>query len=237
MEREAVGFALKSCVLFRGLSSECVEEKLLPLGQLHRAAKGESLLVPRQRVEGFSVIVSGRVSLTHLFSNGGYTLLNVLGQAEVLGAELAFSGSRLSPYHAIAAEPTTVCHLPPEVLTRPGILSEEEHRKGMDALLFLLANESVKKEYRLAILARRGLRERIMAYFTLQRNKQGGDAIEIPFSREELAAFLCVNRSALSHELSLMEQEGLITFRKNRFTLLFDGMHSGEGIVPQGVAE
>jgi CRP-like cAMP-binding protein len=42
----------------------------------------------------------------------------------------------------------------------------------------------------------------------------------IPFSREELAAFLCVNRSALSHELSLMKQEKLITFRKNTFTLL-----------------
>ena len=40
-----------------------------------------------------------------------------------------------------------------------------------------------------------------------------------PFSREELAAFLCVNRSALSHELSVMQQEGLITFRKNIFTL------------------
>ena len=43
----------------------------------------------------------------------------------------------------------------------------------------------------------------------------------IPYSREELAAFLCVNRSALSHELSRMQQEGLSTFRKNRFCLHF----------------
>ena len=41
--------------------------------------------------------------------------------------------------------------------------------------------------------------------------------------REELAAFLCVNRSALSHELSRMEAEGLIRFRKNEFTLLEAG--------------
>ena len=44
---------------------------------------------------------------------------------------------------------------------------------------------------------------------------------ELPESviREELAAFLCVNRSALSHELSQMQQEELIQFRKNTFAL------------------
>ena len=46
-----------------------------------------------------------------------------------------------------------------------------------------------------------------------------GDAI----TREELADFLCVNRSALSHELGKMEREGLIRFRKNEFTLLSEG--------------
>ena len=42
-----------------------------------------------------------------------------------------------------------------------------------------------------------------------------------PISREELAAYLCVNRSALSRELSLMQEEGLITFQKNQFHLHF----------------
>ena len=42
----------------------------------------------------------------------------------------------------------------------------------------------------------------------------------IPFTREELASFLCVNRSALSHEIALMKQEGIIQCRKNSFTLL-----------------
>lgn len=38
-----------------------------------------------------------------------------------------------------------------------------------------------------------------------------------------MADFLCVNRSALSHELSRMEREGLIRFHKNQFTLLLAG--------------
>jgi len=73
--------------------------------------------------------------------------------------------------------------------------------------------------YRFAILSRKGLRERIETYLTMQASRRQTQTFTIPFSREELAAFLCVNRSTLSHELSKMQQEGLISFRKNEFTL------------------
>lgn len=77
-----------------------------------------------------------------------------------------------------------------------------------------------EKEYRLAILSQKGLRERILTYLRMQAAKRGVDTFAIPFSREELADFLCVNRSALSHELSLLQQEGVIRFRKNEFTVI-----------------
>lgn len=78
---------------------------------------------------------------------------------------------------------------------------------------------NMKKEYRLAILSQRGLRERITTYLTMQAARRQTTAFTIPYSREELAAYLCVNRSVLSHELSRMQQEGLISFRKNYFCL------------------
>ena len=42
-----------------------------------------------------------------------------------------------------------------------------------------------------------------------------------PLSREEMAAYLAVNRSALSRELSRLQQEGLIEFYRNSFRLHF----------------
>ena len=80
----------------------------------------------------------------------------------------------------------------------------------------------MQKEYRLAILSQKGLRERILTYLQMQATKRQVRSFEIPFSRDDLASFLCVNRSALSHELSKMQEEGLIRFHKNSFTLLYD---------------
>ena len=59
-----------------------------------------------------------------------------------------------------------------------------------------------------------------MTYLTMQAAKRGTATFSIPFDREALASFLCVNRSALSHEIAVMKQEGIIQCRKNTFTLL-----------------
>ena len=90
-------------------------------------------------------------------------------------------------------------------------------------LLTMLSQANMRKYNRLSMLCQRGLRDRILSYLTLQSVRREEGSFQISFSREELADFLCVNRSALSHELSLMEREGLIRFRKNRFTLLPEG--------------
>ena len=104
-----------------------------------------------------------------------------------------------------------------------GALSGEARTILWRNLLTILSDGNLRKHYRLAILAQRGLRDRVLVYLTMQAERRGTQTFRIPFSREELAAFLCVNRSALSHELSRMEAEGLIRFRKNEFTLLSAG--------------
>ena len=51
------------------------------------------------------------------------------------------------------------------------------------------------------------------------------------FFLEELANLLCTNRSTLSHELSLMAQDGLIQFHKNPFTFLPEGLRQSKWII------
>ena len=45
-------------------------------------------------------------------------------------------------------------------------------------------------------------------------------AIDIPFDRQQLADFLCVERAAMSTELSKLQKEGLLVTKRNHFQLL-----------------
>lgn len=45
-----------------------------------------------------------------------------------------------------------------------------------------------------------------------------------------MASFLCLNRSRLSHELSLMRQEGILDYDKNHFKILEEDWVSSDEV-------
>lgn len=214
---------LEQCRLFRGLSPEALEREVLPLGRLRGYEKQAVLIAPGDRVDWFAVVLRGKAQISQIFSDGTSSLMDALEPGYTLGTDLICTRSRRAPYYATAAGGLQVLRFPGEPLLEPGLLPEEIRQVLRRNLLTILSDDGLRKHYRLAILAQRGLRDRVLVYLTMQAERRGATTFRIPFSREELAAFLCVNRSALSHELSRMEAEGLIRFRKNEFTLLSAG--------------
>jgi len=210
---------LKQTDLFAGIPEETLLQDILPHGIAKEYKKGNYIIMPQQKVDHFGIVLSGSIHILHLFSDGSYSLMSVCQKGSTLGTDLICTRSQIAPYHAMAASSTQVLYFPAELITQYGMLREDHRTVMMQNLLALVCKENMKKEYRLAILARKGLRERIETYLTMQASRRQTQTFTIPFSREELAAFLCVNRSTLSHELSKMQQEGLISFRKNEFTL------------------
>ena len=211
---------LKDSALFCDLSRSTIRDTLLPLGSTQEYPKGAWLLMPQEQLDSFGFVITGLIHTMHISIDGDQQIMDALEAGEIYGADLMCTRSRISPYHAIAAQPSRVLFFPAAILLEPGYLDEGDRQKILRRLLTIIAHENMRKDYRLAILSQKGLRERIMTYLTMQAGKRGTAAFSIPFSRDELASFLCVNRSALSHELSMMRREGIIQCRKNAFTLL-----------------
>ncbi|MCU6788662.1 helix-turn-helix domain-containing protein, partial [Agathobaculum ammoniilyticum] len=65
----------------------------------------------------------------------------------------------------------------------------------------------------------KSLRGRLLSYLSAQAVQNGCDTFDIPFDRQQLADYLGADRSALSNELSKMQRDGLLSFRKNHFVL------------------
>lgn len=85
----------------------------------------------------------------------------------------------------------------------------------IDALL--VSNRQLMR--RLDILSCRSTREKILMYLHEESQRAHASTFEIPYNRQELADFLCIERSALSRELSRMQAEGIIVFERNRFSI------------------
>lgn len=74
------------------------------------------------------------------------------------------------------------------------------------------------------------IRERLLTYLSSQAGRSGSSTFHIPFNRQQMADYLNVDRSALSKELGKMRDEGLLTFHKNRFTLLLPSSHESHEV-------
>ena len=66
----------------------------------------------------------------------------------------------------------------------------------------------------------KSIRGRLLSYLSFQASKAGSRDFCIPFNRQQMADYLNLDRSALSKELGLMQEEGILSFYKNEFELL-----------------
>ena len=64
-----------------------------------------------------------------------------------------------------------------------------------------------------------GAGDKILTFLSMEARRQGSATFVLPLNRTEMAEYLCINRSAMTRELSALKKEGLIDIDRDRFTL------------------
>ena len=96
------------------------------------------------------------------------------------------------------------------------------HLRFLRNLTVNLAEKTVMLGRKITILSHRTTAKRLMTYLHGQSIRNNSLSFDIPFDRQALADFLCVERSALSAEIGKLCDEGVIAVRKNHFEILKD---------------
>ena len=87
-------------------------------------------------------------------------------------------------------------------------------------MVHIIANKNRDLMRKVEVISKKNLREKILAYLSIQSQLHQTRYFEIPLGRVELAEYLCADRSALTRELSNMKADGLIDYDKNMFRIL-----------------
>jgi CRP-like cAMP-binding protein len=69
-------------------------------------------------------------------------------------------------------------------------------------------------------MSQKTTRDKLMLYLLEQAKQKGSSEFTIPLSRQALADYLGVERSAMSAELGKLRREGVLTTNRNQFCLL-----------------
>ena len=93
------------------------------------------------------------------------------------------------------------------------------HAKLVGNLISELARKNLNFNSKLGHMGKRTTREKLLSYLSAQAMKSGKNEFDIPFDRQQLADYLCVDRSAMSAQLCALRDEGILKFKKNHFVL------------------
>lgn len=202
--------------LFRHLKPEDHEKAWTELKMAsHRFTDQQTIYLQGDKVRRIGIVHDGLVKGEKFHEEGDSHLAHMYAAGEAFAFEGALSGRKTSPLDFISEGETTVIFFDIDA-----IYTGSFERELMKGLAELLANDNIKKLYRIETLSQKGLRERILTYLRIQSDKNGSKTVNINMSRQQLAHYLCVNRSALSHEINEMQRDGIIKMDKKRITLL-----------------
>lgn len=211
---------LYRCFLFREMSREKIDSILgLLKGRIKNYQKNEIVISEECEVRDVGILLSGEMCKVRYFSDGTEQMVQKLQKSYMVGLEIAVSMKKTSPYSMYASQPSEVFWFPIRCLEEPGILEEADRIHLYQRIVYFLANEDIRKYRKIEILSSGSVRAKIEKYLQIQRIRYQSNEFDIDFNREELASYLGLNRSVLSHELKNMEKDGLLTVRKNHFIL------------------
>lgn len=180
-----------------------------------RYQKNEAIFFEGDVIDKICIIEKGSVRGEKNYPNGEIHIVSVFEEGYVFGLEIATSRTRKSAIDFISNEDTEIVFI--------SISSMDKSKYAADirkALSYRMADDNIRMTHKIEILAERSLRGRIMVYLRVLQRKALGNTVTVKMSREQMAQFLCVNRSALSNELNKMKREGIIDFKSSRFTIL-----------------
>lgn len=207
--------------LFRGTGTDEIEKMLDCLGAVQRHySKNECIYHSGDTIQSMGLVLSGGVNTESYDFDGKKVILAHVTAGQLFAETYACLPGQPLMVNVTASETTDVLFLNAQRMLQMCPNACPFHSKLIKNLLTITAQKNLNLSRRIFHTSPRTIRGRLESYLSFESKRQGGRDFTIPFDRQQLADYLNVDRSALSHELGKMKNEGLLASEKNRFSLL-----------------
>ena len=210
---------LTDCALFRGLRRAQIREMLPCLSARQaRFRRGQFLLRAGDRASSAGIILSGEAEVLQEDFWGNRNLLAAVGPGELF-AEAFACAHAVSPVSVQCTTDGSVLYLNVRAVFSPCEKACAQHKTLSQNLIRVLAEKNMQLNEKAGFLSQRTTREKLLAYLSAQARRAGSASFRIPFDRQQLADYLCIDRAAMSSEISKLQKEGVIKTNRNHFEL------------------
>ena len=210
---------LTKIALMQGLNEQEISLILNCLqAKIKKYEKGETIFQEGEKIEEIGIIFSGTVTVQRNDYWGNRSIVALLGELDVFGETFACL-NQVSDVQVIAEEASEILFLQVNRVLTTCSSSCQFHNRLIRNLLEICARKNYQMNVKVDILSQKTTREKLLTFLSRQAIRLGKQQFEIPFNRQQLADYLCIDRAAMSAEISKLQKEGLIKTNRNHFEL------------------
>lgn len=197
------------------------KEKILKLveAQTIQYNKDIDILSGPKRKNYIALIESGSVQIVVNDYSGNSMIIEDLKEKDVFGTLL--SAIESDECSVITKETTRVTYIDYDSIYNSEIVKNESYVIFIKNLLQIMTSQINSKNDRIQILSKRSTRDKLLEYFKITSQNIGNKRFELPFTFTDLANYLCVDRCAMTREISHLKNEGFIKINNRQVTLLY----------------
>lgn len=211
---------IRSAQLFSGVSEDELTAMLSCLKAEKKDFPKEAFVLRSgDTADSIGLALAGTVLVIQEDIWGNHNILSKAGPGQTFAAAYACAPGSVLNVSVIAETPVTALFLNVKRILNVCPSACAHHSRIIRNLLSELAEKNLRFNEKLTHMGQRTTRSKIMSYLSAEAQRLGKYEFDIPFSRQQLADYLAVERSGLSLELGKMRSEGLLDFHKSHFVL------------------
>lgn len=211
---------LNNVPLFAGIKPE---ELSAMLGCLKAKKSGyrrqDVILLEGQPVPAVGIVLSGTVQIVKEDYMGNRNILTELAPGNLFAESYACVQAKKLPVTVLSVTDSEVLWIDYGRIVSTCSSACRFHNRLIENMLKIIAAKNIALSRKIEHVSKRTTREKILAYLSDEAAKAGKNEFDVPFSRQEMADYLCVDRSAMSGELGKLHGDGVLEFRRNHFRL------------------
>ena len=143
--------------------------------------------------------------------------MNHFSKGDLFGESMACAEVNQSPMQISAVTNCVILFLDYKILYNTNMKSDFQNLLSAN-LIRNFSRQNFFLNQKVRILSQKNLRQKILFYLhSLKADEKG--VRKLPFSKTAMAEFLCVNRTALSRELSHMVREKILIMNGRNFII------------------
>lgn len=212
---------LNKVVLFEGIPQQEIPLLLHCLSAREESFDaGSFLMLEGDSPTHLGIILHGEIQVVQEDYLGHRTIVSVLGAGDTFGESFACAQIAAVPVSVQAVEASDILWINYNGTITTCASSCSFHHRLIGNMLELLAEKNIALSQKLRHVSRRSTEDKLFSYLSEQSRLNTSTHFTIPLNRQQLADYLCVDRSALSTELGRLQKQGRLRYHRSEFELL-----------------